>query len=76
MRQRAHGLAVHHRQKAVELGRDDARIHHLEQRRQLAIALAGAIERHMHVMDRLVGERQLAAREDLDAVLVADGLAR
>ena len=30
--QRAHGLAVHHRQKAVELGRDDARIHHLEQR--------------------------------------------
>ena len=32
VRQRAHGLAVHHRQKAVELGRDDARIHHLEQR--------------------------------------------
>ena len=33
VRQRAYGLAVHHRQKAVELGRDDARIHHLEQRR-------------------------------------------
>ena len=76
MRQRAHGLAVHHRQKAVELGRDDARIHHLEQRRQLAIVLAGAIERHMHVVDRLVGERQLAAREDLDTILVADGLPR
>ena len=76
VRQRAHGLAVHHRQKAVELGRDDARVHHLEQRRQLAIALAGAIERHMHVVDGLVGERQLAAREDLDAVLVADGLTR
>ena len=74
--QRAYGLAVHHRQKAVELGRDDTRIHHLEQRRQLAVVLAGAIERHMHVVDRLVGKRQLTAREDLDAVLVADGLAR
>ena len=74
--QRAYGLAVHHRQKAVELGRDDARIHHLEQRRQFAVILAGAIERHMHVVDGLVGERQLATGEDLDAVLVADGLAR
>ena len=74
--QRAYGLAVHHRQKAVELGRDDACIHHLEQRRQFAIVLAGAIERHMHVMDRLVGKRQLAAREDLDTVLVTDGLPR
>ena len=74
--QRAYGLAVHHRQKAVELGRDDACIHHLEQRRQFAIVLAGAVERHMHVVDRLVGERQLAAREDLDTVLVADGLPR
>ena len=76
MRQRAHGLAVHHRQKAVELGRDDARIHHLEQRGQLAVALTGAIERHMHVVNSLVGERELATGEDLDAVLVADGLAR
>ena len=76
MCQRAYGLAVHHRQKAVELGRDDARIHHLEQRRQFAVILAGAIERHMHVVDGLVGERQLAAGEDLDAVLVADGLPR
>ena len=76
VRQRAHGLAVHHRQKAVELGRDDARIHHLEQRRQLAVVLAGAIERHMHVVDGLVGKRQLATGEDLDAVLVANGLAR
>ena len=76
VRQRAHGLAVHHRQKAVELGRDDARVHHLEQRRQLAVVLAGAVERHMHVVDRLVGKRQLTAGEDLDAVLVADGLAR
>ena len=76
VRQRTHGLAVHHRQKAVELGRDDVRIHHLEQRRQLAVVLAGAIERHMHVVDGLVGKRQLATGEDLDAVLVADGLAR
>ena len=76
VRQRTHGLAVHHRQKAVELGRDDARIHHLEQRRQLAVVLAGAIERHMHVVDGLVGKRQLATGEDLDAILVADGLAR
>ena len=76
MRQRAHGLAVHHRQKAVELGRDNARVHHLEQRRQLAVILAGAIERHMHVVDGLVGERELATGEDLDTVLVADGLAR
>ena len=76
MRQRTHGLAVHHRQKAVELRRDDARIHHLEQRRQLAVVLAGAVERHMHVVDGLVGKRQLTAREDLDAVFVADGLAR
>ena len=76
MRKRAHGLAVHHRQKAVELRRDDARIHHLEQRRQLAVVLAGAVERHMHVVDGLVGKRQLATGEDLDAVLVADGLAR
>ena len=76
MRQRAHRLAVHHRQKAVELGRDDARIDHLEQRRQLAVALTGAIERHMHVVDGVVGERQLAAGENLDAVLVADGLPR
>ena len=76
VRQRAYGLAVHHRQKAVELGRDNARIHHLEQRRQLAIVLAGAIERHMHVVDRLVGKRQLAAGEDLDTVLVTDGLPR
>ena len=76
VRQRAHGLAVHHRQKAVELGRDDACIHHLEQRRQLAIVLAGAIERHMHVVDRIVGKRQLTAGEDLDTVLVADGLPR
>ena len=76
MRQRAHGLAVHHRQKAVELRRDDARIHHLEQRRQLAVVLAGAVERHMHVVDGLVGKRQLATGEDLDAVLVADGLPR
>ena len=76
MRQRAHGLAVHHRQKAVELGRDDARIHHLEQRRQLAVVLAGAVERHMHVVDGVVGECELATGEDLDAVLVADGLAR
>ena len=30
----------------------------------------------MHVVDGLVGERQLAAGEDLNAVLVADGLAR
>ena len=30
----------------------------------------------MHVVDGLVGKRQLTAREDLDAVLVADGLAR
>ena len=30
----------------------------------------------MHVVDRLVGERQLAAREDLDTILVADGLPR
>ena len=74
--QRAHGLAVHHRQKAVELGRDDACIHHLEQRRQLAIVLAGAIERHMHVVDGIVGKRQLTAGEDLDTVLVADGLPR
>ena len=74
--QRAHGLAVHHRQKAVKLGRDDACIHHLEQRRQLAIVLAGAIERHMHVVDGLVGKRQLTAGEDLDTVLVADGLPR
>ena len=74
--QRAHGLAVHHRQKAVELGRDDACIHHLEQRRQLAIVLAGAIERHMHVVNGIVGKRQLTAGEDLDTVLVADGLAR
>ena len=76
MRQRAHGLAVHHRQKAVELGRDDARIHHLEQRRQLAVVLAGAVERHMHVVNGVVGECELATGEDLDAVLVADGLAR
>ena len=76
MRQRAHGLAVHHRQKAVELRRDDARIHHLEQRRQFAVVLAGAVERHMHVVDCLVGECKLATGEDLDAVLVADGLAR
>ena len=76
MRQRAHGLAVHHRQKAVELRRDDARIHHLEQRCQLAVVLAGAVERHVHVVDGLVGERQLAAGEDLDAVLVTDGLPR
>ena len=76
VRQRAHGLAVHHRQKAIELGRDDARIHHLEQCGQLAVVLAGAIERHMHVVDGLVGKRQLAAGEDLDTVLVADGLAR
>ena len=76
MRQRAHGLAVHNRQKAVELGRDDARVHHLEQRRQLAVVLAGAVERHVHVVDGLVGERQLAAGEDFDAVLVADGLPR
>ena len=76
MRKRAHGLAVHHRQKAVELRRDDARIHHLEQCGQFAVVLAGAIKRHMHVVDGLVGKRQLAAREDLDAVLVADGLAR
>ena len=74
--QRAHGLAVHHRQKAVELGRDDARIHHLEQRRQLAVVLAGAIERHMHVVDGLVGKRQLTAGEDLNTVLVTDGLPR
>ena len=74
--QRAHGLAVHHRQKAVELGRDDARIHHLEQRRQLAVVLAGAIERHMHVVDGLVGKRQLTTGEDLDTVLVTDGLPR
>ena len=76
MRKRAHGLAVHHRQKAVELRRDDARIHHLEQRRQLAVVLAGAVERHMHVVNGLVGKRQLATGEDLDAVLVADGLVR
>ena len=76
MRQRAHGLTVHHRQKAIELGRDDARIHHLEQRRQLAVVLAGAVERHMHVVDGVVGERQLATGEDFDAVLVADGLPR
>ena len=76
MRQRAHGLAVHHRQKAVELGRDDARIHHLEQRRQFAVVPAGTIERHMHVVDGVVGECELATGEDLDAVLVADGLAR
>ena len=76
MRQRAYGLAVHHRQKAVELGRDNARVHHLKQCRQLAVVLAGAVERHMHVVDGLVGERQFAAGEDLDAVLVADGLAR
>ena len=30
----------------------------------------------MHVVDGLVGKRQLAAREDLDTVLVADGLPR
>ena len=76
MRQRAHGLAVHHRQKAVELGRDDACIHHLEQRRQLTVVLAGTVERHVHVVNGLVGERQLAAGEDFDAVLVADGLPR
>ena len=76
VRQRAHGLAVHHRQKAVELGRDDARIHHLEQCRQLAVVLAGAVERHVHVVDSVVGECELATGEDLDAVLVADGLAR
>ncbi len=76
MRQRTHGLAVHHRQKAIELGRDDARIHHLEQRRQLAVVLAGAIKRHMHVVDGLVGKRQLTAGEDLDTVLVTDGLPR
>ena len=76
MRQRAHGLAIHHRQKAVELGRDNACVHHLEQRRQLAVVLTGAVERHMHVVDGLVGERQLAAGKDLDTVLVADGLAR
>ena len=76
MRQRTHGLAVHHRQKAVELGRDDARIHHLEQCRQLTVVLAGAVERHVHVVDGVVGECELATGEDLDAVLVADGLAR
>ena len=76
VRQRAHGLTVHHRQKAVELRRDDARIHHLEQRRQLAVVLAGAVERHMHVVDGVVGECELATGEDLDAVLVADGLPR
>ena len=76
MRQRAHGLAVHHRQKAIELGRDDARIHHLEQCGQFAVVLAGAIERHMHVVDGLIGKRQLTAGEDLDAVFVADGLPR
>ena len=76
VRQRAYGLAVHHRQKAVELGRDDTRIHHLEQRRQFAVVLAGAIERHMHVVDGLVGKRQLTAGEDLDTALVTDGLPR
>ena len=76
VRQRAYGLAVHHRQKAIELGRDDARIHHLEQCGQFAVVLAGTIERHMHVVDGLVGKRQLTAGEDLDAVFVADGLAR
>ena len=30
----------------------------------------------MHVVDSFVGQRQLATREDLDTVLVADGLAR
>ena len=76
VRQRAYGLAVHHRQKAVELGCNNACIHHLEQRRQLAIVLAGAIERHVHVVDGIVGKRQLTAGEDLDTVLVADGLPR
>ena len=76
VRQRAHGLAVHYRQKAVELGCNDARIHHLEQCGQLAVVLAGAIERHMHVVDGLVGKRQLTAGEDLDTVLVTDGLPR
>ena len=74
--QRAHGLAVHHRQKAVELGRDDACIHHLEQCRQLAVVLACAVERHVHVVNGIVGKRQLATGEDLDTVLVADGLPR
>ena len=76
VRQRAHGLAVHHRQKAVELGRDDACIHHLEQRCQFTVVLAGAVERHVHVVDGIVGKRQLTAGENLDTVLVADGLAR
>ena len=76
MRQRAHGLAVHNRQKAVELGRDDACIHHLEQCRQLAVVLACAVERHVHVVNGIVGKRQLATGEDLDTVLVADGLPR
>ena len=74
--QRAYGLAVHHRQKAVELGRDDACIHHLEQRCQFTVILAGAVERHVHVVDGIVGKRQLTAGEDLDTVLVADGLPR
>ena len=74
--QRAHGLAVHHRQKAVELRRDNACIHHLEQRRQLAVVLACPVERHVHVVNGIVGKRQLTAGEDLDTVLVADGLPR
>ena len=76
VRQRAYGLAVHHRQKAVELGRNNACIHHLEQRRQFAVILAGAVERHVHVVNGIVGKRQLTAGEDLDTVLVADGLPR
>ncbi len=76
VRQRAHGLAVHYRQKAVELGCNDARIHHLEQCGQLAVVLAGAVERHVHVVNGIVGKRQLTAGEDLDAVFVTDGLPR
>ena len=53
-----------------------ARAGELEERRQLGILLCGLVERRTQTGHGIVGERELAARIDVDSILVSDGLTR
>ncbi len=76
MRQRTHRALIHQRQESLQLRRNDARLHHLQESRQLGISLGGSIKRRAQTVHRVVSEREFAAGVNLYRLLVANGLAR
>ena len=74
MGKRAHRRLVEQGQEALELGRDDTRLNHLQQRSELGVAFRWRVQRRGDAMNGIVGKRKLATGINLDRIGIADRL--